>query len=92
MRWMDCLDEAIGLSLQELSRAVRTDHCGRHLSMGTPGVRADCTARNRCKYSGTIPGATGFGTHCRSATRPNCYSAPLREKKELHRKVACLFS
>lgn len=44
--------KAVGLSLQELSRAVRTGHSGRHLFIWSPGVRANSTA---CKTSSTFP-------------------------------------
>lgn len=36
MKWIDSIKEATHISLQELSRAVRTGHCGCHLFIGLP--------------------------------------------------------
>lgn len=46
MRWMDSVKEAISMSRQQLSRAVRTGHGTCHLFRGPPGVGANSTARN----------------------------------------------
>lgn len=40
------INGAIGLRLQELSRAVGTGRCGRHSFLGLPGVGADSPARD----------------------------------------------
>ena len=38
MRLIDFTKEAVGLSLQELSRAVEKGHCGHHSFIESPGV------------------------------------------------------
>ena len=53
-RWIDSTQEAIGMSLQKLSRAVRTGHCGQHSFIGWPGVGADLTAGNSSDNSSTL--------------------------------------
>ena len=45
-RWTDSTKEAIGMNLQKLVRLLRTGHCGHHLFIGSPGVRADLMAHN----------------------------------------------
>lgn len=44
MRHADSVKEATGVSLWELSRAVRMGHGGRHAFMELPGVGADSKA------------------------------------------------
>lgn len=39
-RVTDYVKEAVRMSLQEMSRAVRTGHCGHHSCIGRPGVIA----------------------------------------------------
>lgn len=46
MRWIDSIKEAMALSLQELSMALRVGHCGHHSFMGSPEVRGNSIARN----------------------------------------------
>lgn len=46
MRWVDSIKEATGVSLQELSWAVRTGHCGHHSFMELPGAGAHSKAWN----------------------------------------------
>ena len=48
MTWIDSIKEAIGMSLQELNRAIqdRTGHCGHHSFTGSPGLGANLTAHH----------------------------------------------
>ena len=48
MRWIDSIKEAIGMSLQQLSRLVRT---GRYSVIGLPAIGVDVTACNKLEDS-----------------------------------------
>ena len=50
MRWVNSIKEAIGMSLQELSRAVEDRCCGHHSFIKPLGVRANLMACSN-KYS-----------------------------------------
>ena len=53
VKWIDSIKEAIGVSLQELSRAVEKRECGHHSFVGSSGIGANSTPRDthtlRCK-------------------------------------------
>lgn len=49
MRWIDFIKEAVGLSLQDPSRAVEGGTLWMSLIHGSPGVRADSVARKTHK-------------------------------------------
>ena len=46
MRGVDSIKEALGMNLQELSRAVEDRTFGHHSLVGSPGVGAGLTAHN----------------------------------------------
>lgn len=63
--WTDGIKAATGMSLQELSWAVRTGHWDNHLFIESPGLGADSKAhtehmhgKNRCTLAAREPDPT----------------------------------
>ena len=44
MRWTNSVEEAVGMTLWKLRRAVEIGHGGHHSFIGLPGVRANPVA------------------------------------------------
>lgn len=60
MRWIYSIKEAIGVSLQEQSRAVRTGHGGHDSFIVSPGVGANSRAHSTRSVRASLDHTQGF--------------------------------
>lgn len=50
-RWIESINEAVDMSLQELSKAAEDRRAGHHTFIGWPGIGADSTSRSTRRSS-----------------------------------------